>query len=346
MGRGVYTGTLPLEGVNAAAVEYTAMQVVIPAAGFAKRMRPLSLTKPKSLIPVAGKPIIGHILDQIGDLTERIILVVGENGHGIVEYVRSRGYDVDYVVQRKEEMLGLGYAINLTREKVNFDEPLLIILGDTPFRMDLKGAMQGGDFIAVKSVDNPKRFGVVRIEGGYVVDMVEKPEVPPSNLAIVGIYYFTDVPLLYDALNHIIRSDIRTKGEYQLTDAMKVMIAKGWKVKAVEVEEWLDCGTLDQTIISQRKLLEWNSHYREREGSLIVPPVYIHDTAVIEGSIVGPNVHVGEGAVVRNSIVRNSIIDRGSTVEDVILDNSLIGEEAKVKGSARKVRISDHSDVS
>ncbi len=309
-------------------------------------MRPLSLTKPKALIPVAGKPIIGHILDQIGDIAHRIILVVGENGRSVVEYVRGRGYEVEYVVQRKEEMLGLGYAINLTKGKVKPDEPLLVVLGDTPFRMDLQGAMRGGDFIAVKSVEDPRRFGVVRIEGGYVVDLVEKPEVPPSNLAIVGIYYFTDIPLLYEALEHIIRSDIRTKGEYQLTDAMKVMIARGWKVKAVEVEEWLDCGTLDQTIISQRKLLEWNTHYREREGSLIVPPVYIHDTAVVEGSIVGPNVHVGEGAVIRNSIVKNSILDAGAVVENAILDGSLLGENAKVRGKALKLRISDYSDVS
>ena len=309
-------------------------------------MRPLSLTKPKALIPVAGKPIIGHILDQIGDIAQRIILVVGENGSSVVEYVRGRGYEVEYVVQRREEMLGLGYAINLTKDKVKPDEPLLVVLGDTPFRMDLEGAMRGGDFIAVKSVEDPRRFGVVRIEGGYVVDLVEKPEVPPSNLAIVGIYYFTDIPLLYEALEHIIRSDIRTKGEYQLTDAMKVMIARGWKVKAVEVEEWLDCGTLDQTIISQQKLLEWNTHYREREGSLIVPPVYIHDTAVVEGSIVGPNVHVGEGAVIRNSIVKNSILDAGAVVENAVLDGSLLGENAKVRGKALKLRISDYSDVS
>lgn len=309
-------------------------------------MRPLSLTKPKALIPVAGKPIIGHILDQIGDIAQRIILVVGENGRSVVEYVRGRGYEVEYVVQRREEMLGLGYAINLTKDKVKSDEPLLVVLGDTPFRMDLEGAMRGGDFIAVKSVEDPRRFGVVRIEGGYVVDLVEKPEVPPSNLAIVGIYYFTDIPLLYEALEHIIRSDIRTKGEYQLTDAMKVMIARGWKVKAVEVEEWLDCGTLDQTIISQQKLLEWNTHYREREGSLIVPPVYIHDTAVVEGSIVGPNVHVGEGAVIRNSIVKNSILDAGAVVENAVLDGSLLGENAKVRGKALKLRISDYSDVS
>ena len=320
--------------------------MVIPAAGFAKRMRPLSLTKPKALIPVAGKPIIGHILDQIGDIAQRIILVVGENGRSVVEYVRGRGYEVEYVVQRREEMLGLGYAINLTKDKVKSDEPLLVVLGDTPFRMDLEGAMRGGDFIAVKSVEDPRRFGVVRIEGGYAVDLVEKPEVPPSNLAIVGIYYFTDIPLLYEALEHIIRSDIRTKGEYQLTDAMKVMIARGWKVKAVEVEEWLDCGTLDQTIISQQKLLEWNTHYREREGSLIVPPVYIHDTAVVEGSIVGPNVHVGEGAVIRNSIVKNSILDAGAVVENAVLDGSLLGENAKVRGKALKLRISDYSDVS
>ncbi len=322
------------------------MQVVIPAAGFATRMRPLSLTKPKALIPVAGKPIIGHILDQIGNLADRIVLVVGENGMGIVEYVRSRGYEVDYVLQRKEEMLGLGYAINLTREKVDPSKPMLVILGDTPFKMDLEGAMRVGDFIAVKKVADPKRFGVVRIEGGYVVDMVEKPEVPPSNLAIVGIYYFTDVPLLYEALNHIITSDIRTKGEYQLTDAMKVMITRGWKVKAVEVEEWLDCGTLDQTILSQRKLLEWNTHYREREGSIILPPVYIHDSAVVEGSIVGPNVHVGEGAIIRNSIVRNSILDRGAVVENTVLENSLIGENARVGSRPKRLRISDYSHVS
>ncbi|NPA79880.1 MAG: NTP transferase domain-containing protein [Thermotogae bacterium] len=322
------------------------MQVLIPAAGFATRMRPLSLTKPKSLIPVAGKPIIGHILDQIGDLTERIVLVVGENGEGIVRYVRSRGYDVDFVIQRRDEMFGLAYAVGLAKEKVREDEPLLIILGDTPFRMDLREATDDGDFIAVKAVEDPRRFGVVKLKDGYVVDMVEKPEIPPSNLAIVGIYYFRNVPLLYEAIDYVIRNDIRTKGEYQLTDAMREMIRRGWKARAVEVDEWLDCGTLDQTIVSQRRLLEWNSHYREREGVVVIPPVYIDDSATVERSVIGPNVHIGEGAIVRNAIIRDSIVDAGTLLEDVILENSLVGERAKVRGKAKVLRISDYSHVS
>ncbi len=322
------------------------MQVLIPAAGFAKRMRPLSLTKPKALLPVAGKPIIGHILDEIGDLTDTVFLVVGENGMGIVDYVKSRGYRVEYVVQRKEEMLGLGYAINLTKSLVNPEEPLLVILGDTPFRMDLKEALTLGDFIAVKQVDDPRRFGVVRLENGYVVDMVEKPEVPPSNLAIVGIYHFTHPGLLYEALDYVIGEDIKTKGEYQLTDAMKEMLRRGWKVRVVEVDEWLDCGTLDQTILSQRKLLEWNTHFREREGSLIIPPAYVHDSAVLENSVVGPNVHIGEGARVVNSIIRDSILDRNSHVENAVLSFSFMGEDSKAVFKPKKLRISDHSHVS
>ncbi len=319
------------------------MEVIIPAAGFAKRMRPLSLTKPKSMLQVAGKPIIGFILDEIKRLNPKIHLVIGENGTSIYEYVKDRGFDVDFVIQR--DMLGLGYAINLAKDLVKGDK-LLIILGDTPFKMSLlEEEISKGDFIAVKEVPDPRRFGVVKVEGDKITDLVEKPTVPPSNLAIVGIYYFTDVPLLFDSLNHIIENDIRTKGEYQLTDAIKYMISKGWKARAVSVDEWLDCGTLDQIIISQRELLKYNSHYSQRDTVSIIEPVWIDDEAEIEGSVIGPNVHIGRGTLVKNSIISNSIIYEGCVIENSILNDSLIGENSRVSGYVGKLRISDFSYV-
>ncbi|NPB03206.1 MAG: NTP transferase domain-containing protein [Thermotogae bacterium] len=321
------------------------MQVVIPAAGFATRMRPLSLTRAKSMIPVAGKPIIGHILDQIGNLADRIVLVVGENGLDIPAYVRSLGYNVDYVVQRNEEMLGLGYAVSLTEDKVRKDTPLLIVLGDTPFRMDLSKAVERGDFIGVKEVKDPRRFGVVRLVDGYVADLIEKPETPPSNLAIVGIYYFTDVPLLYDSLRYILKNDIKTRGEYQLTDALKEMIERGWKVRAVEIDEWLDCGTLDQTLISQRRLLEWNTHFKRREDVVFIPPVYVSDSATVRRSVIGPNVHIDEGSVIEDSVIRDSIILPNAHVKEIVLEGSFVGERAKLTGEKKRLRISDYSDA-
>jgi dTDP-glucose pyrophosphorylase len=179
------------------------MEVIIPAAGYATRMRPLSHTRPKAIMPVAGKPIIGHILDEIEALKPDVIhLIIGENGFSIYEYVKNRGFKVDYVIQR--EMLGLGYAIHLVEGLINSDK-ILIILGDTPFKMaNLGEEISRGDFIAVKSVSDPRRFGIVKVEGGRIVDMVEKPQNPPSNLAIVGIYYITNPKLLLESLKYII----------------------------------------------------------------------------------------------------------------------------------------------
>lgn len=319
------------------------MEVLIPAAGFAKRMRPLSLTRPKSMLQVAGKPIIGFILDEIERLNPKIHLIIGDNGISIYEYVKERGFDVDFVVQK--DMLGLGYAINLAKDLIKGDK-LLIILGDTPFKMSrLEEEISKGDFIAVKETSDPRRFGVVKVEGDRITDLVEKPMIPPSNLAIVGVYYFTDVPLLFESLNYIIENDIKTKGEYQLTDAIKYMISKGWKARAVSVDEWLDCGTLDQIIISQRELLKYNSHYSHRDTVNIIEPVWIDDDAEIEGSVIGPNVHIGKGTKVKNSIISNSIIYDGCIIENSILNDSIIGENSQVSGYVGKLRISDFSYV-
>jgi glucose-1-phosphate thymidylyltransferase len=320
------------------------MEVIIPAAGHATRMRPLSHTRPKAIMPVAGKPIIGHILDEIEALKPDMIhLIIGENGLSIYEYVKNRGFKVDYVIQR--EMLGLGYAIHLAEGLVNSDK-ILIILGDTPFKMaNLGEEINRGDFIAVKGVSDPRRFGIVKVEGGRIIDMVEKPQNPPSNLAIVGIYYITNPKLLFESLKYIISKDIKTKGEYQLTDALREMIRKNWSFRPVEVDEWLDCGTLDQTIISQRELLKYNQHYVSRETVKIIEPIWISDQADLENCVIGPNVHIDSGCKIRNSIISNSIIYPTCTIEDSIINDSIIGENCEVKGFIGRIRIGDHSNV-
>jgi Nucleoside-diphosphate-sugar pyrophosphorylase involved in lipopolysaccharide biosynthesis/translation initiation factor 2B, gamma/epsilon subunits (eIF-2Bgamma/eIF-2Bepsilon) len=320
------------------------MEVIIPAAGYATRMRPLSHTRPKAIMPVAGKPIIGHILDEIEGINPDVIhLIIGENGMSIYEYVESRGFNVDYVIQR--EMLGLGYAVSLAEGLVKSDK-VLIILGDTPFKMsNLNDEIKKGDFIAVKEVSDPRRFGIVKVEGGKILDMVEKPKNPPSNLAIVGIYYITKAKLLFDSLKHIISQDIRTKGEYQLTDALREMIRRGHNFRPVEVEEWLDCGTLDQTIISQRELLKYNQHYVSRETVTIIEPVWISDQADIRNCVIGPNVHIDAGCKIKNSIISNSIIYPNCTIEDSVLNDSIIGESCEVRGFVGSLRIGDHSHV-
>lgn len=319
------------------------MEVIIPAAGLAKRMRPLSFTRPKAIMPVAGKPIIGHILDEIRRLEPQIHLIIGENGKVIYDYVKDMGFNVDYVIQK--DMLGLGYAIYLTRDLIKSDK-VLVILGDTPFKMEnLTKEIEMGDFIAVKEVFNPQRFGVVKVEGGKIVDMVEKPLNPPSNLAIVGVYYFSNASLLFEALNYIISNNIRTKDEYQLTDAMKYMISKGWKPRPVKVDEWLDCGTLDQIIISQRELLKYNQHYVSRETVRIIEPVWISDDAQMENSVIGPNVHIDKGCVIKNSIISNSIIYPGCKIEDSVINDSVIGENSEINGFVGKIRLGDYSYV-
>jgi glucose-1-phosphate thymidylyltransferase len=323
------------------------MKAIIPVAGIGTRLRPHTHTIPKALVPVAGKPIVGHILEELAPLgVKEIVLVTGYMGDRVKDYVAESFPDLDVCCVDQEERLGLGHAIYLTKECVE-DGPVLIVLGDTVVTADYSAFVGGGrTLIGVKEVDDPQRFGVVEVREGRVKGLVEKPDVPPSNLAIVGLYYIANSPLLFECLTEIVEKDIRTKGEYQLTDALKLMLERGENMGVYPVDGWHDCGRPETLLDTNRVLLERSGgNGKGIDGSIILPPVSIDPTAVIESSVVGPYVSVAAGATIRDSVVRDSILSSGAVVEMSLLSRSLIGEGAVVRGHFQRLNVGDSSEI-
>jgi glucose-1-phosphate thymidylyltransferase len=323
-------------------------KAVIPVAGVGTRLRPHTHTVPKALITVAGKPILAHILDELPRLgIEEVVLVVGHMGDQITKYVTERYPHLKAEFVEQADRLGLGHAVYLT-EPYGRGRPLLIILGDTIFQADFTeviGSLE--DRIGVKEVEDPRRFGVVDVKDGYVVRVTEKPDKPTSNLAIVGLYWLSDSTPLYDALSKLVKEDRRTKGEYQLTDALQMMIDGGRRIRPFRVEAWFDCGKRETLLATNRHLLELKRPEvpSRIEGAQIIEPVAIDPTAEVVGSIIGPYVTIAARAVVRSSIVRNSIINEAALVEDMLLDASVVGDHAVVRGAFRKLSVGDSSEI-
>jgi len=322
------------------------MKAIIPVAGTGTRLKPHTYTVPKVLIHVAGKPILGHILDEIQALgIKEVAFIVGYLGEKVEEYVRNHyQFRAKYIPQ--EEQLGLGHAIYLARKFVDSKESILIILGDTIFKTDLRNVTKSRhSLIGVQEVEDPRRFGVVQIKENYVSKIIEKPTRPSSNLAVVGLYYIVNSDSLFEALQKIMKKRIMTKGEYQLTDALELMIEQGEKIGFFKVDEWYDCGKPETLLLTNRRLLERNHQNYQIPGSVIIPPVYIAKSAKIENSVIGPYVSIAEGSVVRRSLLRNTIINENAMVETVLLHNSLIGDNAVVRGAHRKLNVGDSSVV-
>jgi len=321
------------------------MRAIIPVAGVGSRLRPHTYTLPKVLLNVAGKPILGHILDTLQQqgITEATI-IVGYMGHLVEDYVRSHyGLKVDFVYQ--EERLGLGHSIWIARHTIGND-PILIILGDTIFDVDLSLAVnQETSSVGVRSVEDPRRFGVVEMNGNTITKLVEKPDHPPSNLALVGLYCIKNTGLLKECLNRLITENIRTRNEYQLTDALQMMIDRGEKISTFHVEGWYDCGKPETMLSTNRYLLEHFPSTVTIQDTVIVPPVFIAPTAKIKHSVIGPFTTIAENAEVTDSIVRDSIIGDNAIVSASVLDQSIIGNSAIVRGTFSKLNVGDSSEI-
>lgn len=323
------------------------MKAIIPAAGIGKRLRPHTFSVPKALLYVAGKPILSHILDRVLSLgVSSITLIVGYKGDLIETFIKKHYPDapIDFVYQ--EQRLGIGHAIDLTRKITNTPEPLLIILGDTIIKTNLKKVISADtNILGVKEVEDPRRFGVCELDGDRIVKLVEKPDVPPSNLALVGLYYLLDPPLLFECLREEIENDIKTRGEYQITDALQMMIDRGAVFRPHRIEEWFDCGNPEALLETNRHLLNDVTNIPAIPGSIIRSPVTIASSASISGSIIGPYVSIGAGSVVKNSIIKDSVLGENVTVEQSLLDKSLIGSRAVVKGHYRALNVGDSSEI-
>jgi glucose-1-phosphate thymidylyltransferase len=318
---------------------------IVPAAGVGMRLRPHTHTVPKALINVAGRPILAHILDGlIGEGVERVILIVGYMGDRIREYVAKRyGSIADFVEQ--EERLGLGHAVFLAREKVG-SGPVVIVLGDTIVHTDFSIFLGGPDVVlGVKQVDDPSRFGIVDLRDGYVAGLVEKPEQPKSNLALVGLYYIPESREIFATLETMITSGKKTRGEYQLTDALAKMLQDGTRMRVHGVEGWFDCGKTETLLSTNRYLLDLVPSSPAISGVIVIHPVSIDPTAEVRQSIIGPYVSIAGGACIRNSILRNSIVNESAEVSEMLLDSSVIGEHAIVSGSFQVLNVGDSSEV-
>lgn len=321
------------------------MRAIIPVAGFGSRLRPHTFTVPKVLLNVAGKPIIGHILDKvIEDGFTEATIIVGHLGEKIRDYVTSRySIRVDFVEQH--EAKGLAHAIYLAKETFT-KEPILIILGDTIFDVNLKPLLtEQHTSIGVKEVADPRRFGVVELHDGFAQRLIEKPEQPTSNLAIVGLYWIRSPKLLEESIARLFKDDRRTKGEYQLTDALQLMVQGGEKIKTFPVEGWFDCGKPETLLETNRHLLERMTCAPGRPDVVVVPPVYISGKAKINRCVVGPYATIADGAIVADSIIRNSIISEEAQVYQAVLENSIVGVNALVEGAFKRINIGDSSEI-
>lgn len=322
------------------------MKVVMPMAGLGTRLRPHTHSKAKPLLPVAGKPILAHLLDRLQGLdVEEYVFIVGHLGEQIEKYVEAN-YDLPARFVLQAEPLGQAHALHLSREYI--DSPFLLIFVDTIFEADLaridEVACDG--LVFVKEVDDPRRFGIVLLEGDRVVRFIEKPEEPLSNLALVGMYYVVNWSLLMGCVETLLEEGIQTKGEYYIADAFQLMVDRGAKLEAVTVDVWQDCGKPEALLATNRYLLEKSGRQEvEAENSIIMPPVYIAEGVTIRGSVVGPYVSVAEGSVIIDSIVKDSIIDEGAYIEDATLEGSLIGANAQVKGKFKRLDIAASSRV-
>lgn len=310
------------------------MKIIIPAAGEGKRLKPHTLTTPKVLLPVAGKPIIGHILDRLVNLNpEEIIMILNPKQiEPIQHYLVEAGFTstIKFVEQKKP--LGLGHAVLLGLE-ICVASPVLIILGDTILELNVAGMVGKENCIGVQAVQDPRRFGVVDLKDGYISTVVEKPKSPKSNLAIVGIYYFNDSTPLHSALKRLVKERRTTRGEYQLTDGFQLMIDTGVKIKPYPVEKWLDCGTVEALLETNRYLLGKNQYPLPAaiHNATIIPPVFIADSSRITNSEVGPYASICENTEIKNSTIKDSIVDEGAKIENAVIEKSFIGKNAEVR---------------
>lgn len=323
------------------------MKALILLAGLGTRLRPHTYSKPKPLVPVAGKPVLGHILDSLAGLEiDETIFVVGYLGEQIQKYVAGHYPQMRAHYVEQTEMKGQAHAIHLAKEFINQD--VLIIFGDTIWETDFTrlARVKHDGLIYVKEVSDPRRFGVALLKDGFVARFVEKPAAPISNLAVVGVYYFRDWRRLLRGIAAVIERNIQTKGEYFLADAMQTMIEEGAHLEVETIPVWEDCGTREALLKTNRYLLtKKGSHAKAIEGSLILPPVCISDSARIVSSIIGPYVSISEDATVENSIVRDCIISEGADIENAMLEASLIGKDARVRGTFERLNVGDSSEI-
>jgi glucose-1-phosphate thymidylyltransferase len=332
------------------------MRIIIPMAGMGKRMRPHTLTVPKPLIPIAGKPIVQRLVEDIAKVCnepiEEVAFIIGNFGKevekkllSIAESVGAKG-----TIYYQNEALGTAHAIYCAKDALKGN--LVVAFADTLFKADFKLDTSKEGIIWVQKVEDPKPFGVVKLnEKGEIIEFVEKPETFISDLAIIGIYYFKDGEYLKNEIKHLIDNNILDKGEFQLTNALENMKNKGTKFIPGKVTEWLDCGNKDSTVATNERYLDYIknepliSPSAKTLNTVIIPPVYLGDNVEIVDSVVGPYVSIGAGSKVFHSIVKRSIIQEKSIVKNANIINSMLGSYAAVEGKPSDLSVGDYNAI-
>ncbi len=334
------------------------MKIIVPMAGMGKRMRPHTHTTAKPLLPIAGKPIVQRLVEDLatvaGEPIEEVAYIVHpsfgrkveEELLGIAKAIGSKG-----TIHYQTEALGTAHAILCAQSALN--GRVIVAFADTLFRAQLKLDKDCDGVIWVNKVEDPRPFGVVKLDDqGIITEFVEKPPQFVSDLAIIGIYYFADGAYLRKEMQHLIDNDIRDKGEYQLTNAMENMKQKGARFKAGSVEVWMDCGNKNAMVDTNTKVLGFLKGTKDlvsgtvkKEHSVVIEPCYIGENVTITHSIVGPNVSIEQGTTISGSVVRNSILRSDVRVQDAVVDNSMIGQRATVRGHAMDLSLSDDTTI-
>lgn len=333
------------------------MNIIIPMAGMGKRMRPHTLTTPKPLIPIAGKPIVQRLVEDIakvcGENIEEIGFVIGDFGKKVEEDLLEIAGSVGAKgrIFYQEEALGTAHAIMCAEPILNGN--VVVAFADTLFKADFKLDVNKEGIIWVQKVENPSAFGVVKLnQNNVITDFIEKPQSFVSDLAIIGIYYFKDGDNLRNELKYLIDNNITVKGEFQLTDALENMKRKGVSFEPGEVTEWLDCGNKEATVNTNNRYLDYIRSQDLVSGSAsiinstLIPPVYIGPNCKVENCVLGPYVSVGENTSLKDSIIKRSIIQTNSLIEKSILENSIIGNFVSYQGHSKDLSVGDYNSIS
>ncbi len=326
------------------------MKAIIPVAGAGTKLRPHTYTQPKALIPLAGKTILSIIVDQLKDAgINEFIFIIGYLGEKIQDYIQNNYPDLNCHFVTQTDRHGTGHAVELTKNIVG-GEQVLIVLGDTIAEYDLKQVLsEPHSMLGVKKVDDPRNFGVAEIdEDGFITRVVEKPAIPKSNMALVGIYKIIETNFLYACLDKILTSP-DNNNDLNLTDALECMIQQGAKFKYFKVSNWFDCGKKETLLESNAILLKkFGGNVNENnpfQNTIIIPPVSIGEGCVIKNSVIGPNVAIGEHTSINHAIIKDSIIGAYSNLYEIVLNSSLIGNDAEVKGVSRNLNIGDNTAI-
>lgn len=326
------------------------MKAVIPVAGAGVRLRPHTYTQPKPLIPVAGKTIIGFIIDQLhsGGIND-FVFITGYLGDKIKNYLDSNYPNINKVYVNQPVQRGIGDAILVAESEIAQEDEFIIMLGDTILDTDLSEFISSPDScLATQKVKDPRQFGVVEMDkNGMVRKLIEKPSIPKSNLALVGLYKICEVPLFFECLRTLNTKD--PQDELQLTDALMMMIEQAVKFRTFEVSHWYDCGKKEILLETNKMLLQKNisdvSTQFVYDHSIIVPPVVYGKSCRFSNAIIGPNVTLGDNVRIENSLIRDSIVGNYVDIRSAALNNSVIGNDALIKGLSQSLNIGDNNEI-